>query len=330
MFLAIATIGLASCNGGFKKGDNGMLYNIHTDKSGPKIKDGDFIIADLTIKNDADSLLMSTYERGMPVSTMVPKAQAKGDVTDGILLLTEGDSATIKVFVDSVYKGKPRPQGFKGKYLVYDIKIEKVLAKGTQTDQVFQSNISTYMKSRYDAMKNQEPAKVKKYIDDNKLNVTKTPTGLNYVINKQGTGAVPTVGDTVYVNYIGKTTNGKVFDTNIKEEAVKAKLQINPMNPYKPISFPVGQSRVIPGWDQGLLLLNAGAKATFVIPSDLAYRDQGNGPIGPYTPLVFEVEMVKIVHPDPNAPKPVAPAAPTAAQMQQLREQMQRAQATKK
>jgi FKBP-type peptidyl-prolyl cis-trans isomerase FkpA len=330
MFLALATIGLESCNGGFKKGDNGMLYNINVDKSGPKIKQGDFLTVNLTIKNDADSLLVSTYDQGHAAPLMLQKSATKGDIFDALQLLAEGDSATIKVLVDSVYKGRPKPQGFKGKYLVYNVKVEKVIPKGTLTDQVFQSQVSDYMKKQNDVLKGQEPAKIKKYIDDNKLAVTKTATGLNYVITKPGTGALPVAGDTVTVNYVGKYVNGKVFDTNIKEEAVKGKLTINPMNPYKAISIPVGQGAVIPGWDQGLMLLNTGAKATFVIPSDLAYRDQGNQIIGPYTPLVFEVELVKITHPNPNAPKPVAPTAPTAQQIQQMQQQMQRAQAAKK
>jgi len=306
MFLALATVGLASCNGGFKKGSNGMLYNIHIDKSGPKIKEGDFISVNLTAKNDADSVLFSTYESGRPVTIVLPKSQIKGDVTDGMLLLAEGDSATIKVFVDSAYKGKPKPPGFKGKYIVYDMKVDKVIAKGTQSDQVFQGVVTTYIKAQSDLLKTAEPVKVKKYIDDNKLNVTKTATGLNYVITKQGTGPLPIVGDSVSVNYVGKLISGKVFDTNIKDEAVKAKT-FNAAAPYKPITIPVGQNRVIPGWDQGLMLLNAGSKAIFVIPSDLAYRDQGNGPIAPYTPLVFEIEVVKITHVNPNAPKPVMP-----------------------
>ncbi|MDB5009253.1 MAG: fkpA 2 [Mucilaginibacter sp.] len=306
MFLALATVGLASCNGGFKKGDNGMLYNIHVDKSGPNIQPGDFINVNLTAKNDADSVLFSTYESGRAVPMLLPKSETKGDVFDGIKLLSEGDSATIKVFADSAYKGKPKPPGFKGKYIVYDIKIEKVIAKGKQTDLVFQGNVTSYIKSQSDVLKNQEPVKLKKYIEDNKLNVSKTSTGLNYVITKPGTGAVPVAGDTVYVNYVGKLITGKVFDTNLKDEATKAKT-FNPGLPYKPIAFPVGQGKVIPGWDQALLLLNKGAKATLVIPSDLAYRDQGNGPIGPYTPLVFEVELVNIKHADPNAPKPAVP-----------------------
>jgi FKBP-type peptidyl-prolyl cis-trans isomerase FkpA len=304
MFLTLAVIGLASCNGGFKKGNNGLLYNIFVDKSGPTIKPGDYIFVNLIAKNDADSVLFSTYETGHPVSTMVQPSPMKGDVTDGLQLLSEGDSATIKILVDSQKSRKP--VGFKGKYIIYDIKVEKVFSKGKLTDQVFQGNITSYMKAQADVYKTQEPAKIKKYIADNKLNLTQTSTGLYYVITKPGTGPLPAVGDTMAVNYVGKLVNGKVFDTNIKEEAIKAKTY-NASLPYQPLPLPVGQGKVIPGWDQGLMLLNKGAKATFIIPSDLAYRDQGNGPIGPFTPLVFEVEIVNITPVNPNAPKPAAP-----------------------
>lgn len=306
MFLALATIGLASCNGGFKKGENGLLYNIYNDKGGPKIKQGDFINVDLVVKNEGDSVLFSSYESGHSQPLILPKSQFKGDVFDGIQLLSEGDSATIKVSADSVFKKGPKPPGFKGKYIIYDVKVNKVIAKGTLTDQVFQSQITTYMQAQATALKTKEPVSIKKYIDDNKLNVTKTDSGLYYTITKPGNGPVPAIGDTVVVNYVGKMLNGKVFDSNIKAEAVKGKLPSMP-RAYEPIRFPVGQKRVIAGWDQGLALLNKGAKATFVIPSKLAYGEQGNGPIAPFTPLVFEVELVDIVHANPNAPKPVAP-----------------------
>src|ERR1700748_2929203 len=117
MFLALAALGLASCNGGFKKGDNGMLYNIVSDKSGPNIKIGDFIILNLTVKNDADSLLFNTYDLGHPAQ-LILQQQAKGDVYDGIKLLSEGDSAVIKVLADSVMKKGQRPPNFKGKYII--------------------------------------------------------------------------------------------------------------------------------------------------------------------------------------------------------------------
>ncbi|MBB6111574.1 FKBP-type peptidyl-prolyl cis-trans isomerase [Mucilaginibacter lappiensis] len=308
MFLSLAAIGLASCNGGFKQGDGGLLYNIHTSKGGAKIKEGDFISLNMVVKTDGDSVLNSTYESGQPTRMAMPKPQAKGDVVAGIGLLGEGDSATFKIASDSIFKGgQQRPPGFKSKYLVFVVKVEKVIAKGNLNEQVFRGRVMDYIKSQGDALKAQEPAKIKKYIDDNHLKLEKTASGLQYVITTPGTGAKPAVGDTAVVNYTGKMVSGKVFDTSIKAEATKAKIPVDPMRQFAPIRIPVGQGKVIPGWDEGLQLLNKGAKAIFIIPSDIAYKDQGIGPIGPYSPLVFEMEMVDVVKPNPNAPKPVVP-----------------------
>jgi len=307
MFLSLAAIGLASCNAGFKKGDGGLLYDVRVDKDGPKIKEGDFISVDVIAKTDADSVLFSTYETGHPSLLLMRAPQSKGDVLSGLKFLAEGDSATIKTNIDSVTpKGAPKPP-FKGKYIVYEIKVEKVISKGNLSEQVFKGRYEAYLKSQADEMKKAEPIKIKKYIADKDLKVTTTPSGLNYVINTPGTGEKPQAGDTVAVYYVGRFLSGKVFDTNIKDEAKKAKMQINPMNPYKPIRFPLGVAGMIQGWNEGLLLLNKGSKATFVIPSSLAYGEQGNQQIQGFTPLVFDVELVDIIHPNPNAPKPVAP-----------------------
>ncbi|WP_419700843.1 FKBP-type peptidyl-prolyl cis-trans isomerase [Mucilaginibacter sp. NFX135] len=310
MLLSLAAIGLASCNGGFKQGDGGLLYNIHTSKGGAKIKDGDYIVLNMVQKTDGDSVLNSTYESGQAIKTPMPtKEQAKGDLLiAGVRMLGEGDSATFKIASDSIFKkGMQRPPNFKSKYLVFVVKVEKVIAKGNLNEEVFRGRVMDFLKSAGEAVKTQEPAKIKKYIADHHLTLTKTASGLQYVITNPGTGEKPAVGDTAVVNYTGKLVSGKVFDTSIKEEATKAKIPVDPMRQFAPIRIPVGQAKVIPGWDEGLQLLNKGAKAIFIIPSDLAYKDQGVGPIGPYTPLVFEMEMVNVVKPNPNAPKPVVP-----------------------
>jgi FKBP-type peptidyl-prolyl cis-trans isomerase len=317
IFLALASIGLASCNGGFKKGEGGMLYNIISDKSGPSIKEGDFVSINYIIKNDADSVLSSSYEMGHPAPQLMPKPHSKGDIIAGLALLSEGDSAIIKTNIDSLSKGQPRPQGLKGKYMIYVIKVEKVIAKGNLSDQVFQGRYMAYVKSLSDEAKKQEPANIQKYIADNKLKVSKTASGLNYIVTKEGAGPKPAQGDTVVVNYVGKFLNGKVFDTSIKSEALKAKIPVNPMNPFKPIRFPIGVAGMIPGWNEGMQLLSKGSKATFVIPSSLAYGEQGNGMIQPFTPLTFDVELVDIVHPDPNAPKPKSMVPTQPVQVQQ-------------
>jgi FKBP-type peptidyl-prolyl cis-trans isomerase FkpA len=320
MFLALASVGLASCNGGFKKDDGGMLYNIYVDKGGPKIQTGDFVSVNLIAKRDDDSVLLNTYDQGHPVQTLVPKPQFKGDVFTGLEKLSEGDSATIKICADSMFKkGQPKPPGFKGKYLVYTIKVNKVISKGTLSDQVFQTEITDYIKNQGLAFKKREPELIKNYIADKKLTVKTTADSLNYVITQQGTGPNAAVGDTAVVNYTGKLLNGKVFDTSVKEEAVKGKMPVDAFRQYKPIHIPVGQKRVIPGWDEGLQLLNKGSKAIFIVPSNLAYGERGISIIGPFTPLVFEIELVDIIKPNPNAPKPVIPTMPSMPQGQPVR-----------
>lgn len=112
-----------------------------------------------------------------------------------------------------------------------------------------------------------------------KENVLTTPSGLQYVIEKEGSGAQPTAEDEVTVHYTGKLLDGKVFDSSV--------------NRGEPATFPL--NRVIPGWTEGVQLMKEGAKYTFFIPSDLAYGAQGvPGAIPPHSTLIFEVELIKV------------------------------------
>src|SRR6195952_1879799 len=165
MFLAFAALGLVSCNGGFKKGNGGLLYDIHVDKGGQKIKVGDFISLNLIAKTDGDSVLMSTYEAGHPIITLLQKPQSSGDIFAGVELLAEGDSATIKTNIDSMFKKGMRRPPLKGKYVVYEVKVEKVIPKGNLNDTAFNGRITNYMKGQADVMFKAEPAKIKKFID---------------------------------------------------------------------------------------------------------------------------------------------------------------------
>ncbi len=94
-----------------------------------------------------------------------------------------------------------------------------------------------------------------------------------------GKGTPAKAGDNVTVNYVGKLTDGKVFD----------------QSRGKPFTFQLGAGHVIKGWDQGLLGMKPGAKRTLTIPPSLAYGARGFPPaIPPNSTLVFDVEMVSI------------------------------------
>ncbi|MFK8265611.1 peptidylprolyl isomerase [Capnocytophaga cynodegmi] len=110
----------------------------------------------------------------------------------------------------------------------------------------------------------------------------KTESGLFYKITNQGNGKKAKAGDEVAVHYTGMLLDKTVFDSSYRRN--------------QPLTFTVGVGRVIEGWDEGILLLREGDKARFVIPPDLAYGSQGaGGIIPPNAPLIFDVELVKIV-----------------------------------
>jgi FKBP-type peptidyl-prolyl cis-trans isomerase len=119
-------------------------------------------------------------------------------------------------------------------------------------------------------------------------------------------------GDTVQANYTLYLLNGKMFDTSLPDLSEKA-VTHNQMRKYEPIKFPVGDGGSIPGFEEGLMLFPKGTKATLIVPSKLAYGEQGSPPIAPYTPLVFEIEVLNVTK--GTTPPPPPPAPPASAQV---------------
>ncbi len=122
----------------------------------------------------------------------------------------------------------------------------------------------------------------KKFLEENKNNenVKVTASGLQYIVEKEGTGIQPTATDDVTVHYTGRLLNGQVFDSSVQRG--------------EPATFPL--NRVIPGWTEGVQLMKEGAKYTFFIPSELAYGEHGvPNAIPPHSTLIFEVELIKVI-----------------------------------
>lgn len=109
----------------------------------------------------------------------------------------------------------------------------------------------------------------------------KTASGLRYKIIQKGDGIQAEKGKTVSVHYKGQLADGTVFDSSYKRN--------------QPLEFPIGVGHVIPGWDEGIQLLQVGDKARLVIPSDLAYGERGaGGVIPPNAVLIFDVELMNV------------------------------------
>jgi peptidylprolyl isomerase len=112
-------------------------------------------------------------------------------------------------------------------------------------------------------------------------NMETTPSGLQYVDLKVGTGDSPKTGQTAEVHYTGTLADGKKFDSS--------------RDRGQPFSFAVGRGQVIKGWDEGVATMKVGGIRKLVIPPDLAYGARGaGGVIPPNATLTFEVELLKI------------------------------------
>lgn len=122
-----------------------------------------------------------------------------------------------------------------------------------------------------------------------KEGVITTKSGLQYMVLKQGTGAVPKATDSVKVHYRGTLIDGTEFDSSYKRG--------------KPAEFPL--NRVIAAWTEGLQLMKVGAKYRFFAPANLAYGERGRGmQIGPHAVLIFDVELLSILPPAPKKELP--------------------------
>ncbi|MGY4383833.1 FKBP-type peptidyl-prolyl cis-trans isomerase FkpA [Pedobacter sp. UYP24] len=323
VILFAATLGLAACNN-YKKGDGGLMYQIHKDGGKEKIKEGDLVKLNFVQKNERDSVMFSTYDIESPQTFPVAKKVYSGDMNDVLTLFGEGDSATFKLNLDTMAKrGVPKPAAnSKDTYLIFTVKVEKVFKKNPGEDQAaFQKRAQEFFQKDFVAaqakFKAAEAGKIKTYVEDNKLKTQTTASGLQYVITNPGSGPKPVIGDTVMINYTGHLATKKadgtyqVFDTSVKKVAEDAKM-VNPMAKYEPRPFSIGAA--IPGFDEGYQLIGKGGKITLVIPSKLGWGESGQpqAKISPYSPVVFEIEIVDIKKPKPGS-VPVAVALPAPA-----------------
>ena len=166
--------------------------------------------------------------------------------------------------------------GLEKKAQMSDADIEKALKAYDE-----KVNESAKKKAEDDAKSNLE--KGKKYLDDNakKQGVTVTKSGLQYEVEKMGTGEKPKATDIVRVHYSGTLIDGTKFDSSYDRK--------------EPAEFPL--DHVISGWTEGVQLMPVGSKFKFTLPANLAYGEQGAGSIPPNSVLVFEVELLDIVKP---------------------------------
>ncbi len=246
---------------------SGLYYTIVKDGEGPTAKKGELVTANYTGKildgNTFDSNTDSAFKHVQPYPFTVGKGIRGWD--EGLQFLKKGSKAIFYIPSTLAYGAQDQKGIPANSILVFDVEalnIESPVDQAAKDDKILQD-----------------------YFAAHNIVATKTTSGLYYVMSQKGLGPMAKTGKKVTVNYTGKTLDGNVFDSNT--DPSKGHVQ--------PFSFNLGVGQVIKGWDEGIQLLNMGAKCTLYIPSGLAYGPSGNPPAIPQNAcLVFDVEMLSI------------------------------------
>ena len=265
---------------GFTKLPSGLQYKVikhGLGKQHPRL--GDHLEMHIHV-HIGDSTLFDSRKmnQNKPVPFQVQQPNFKGDPIEGFMLLVAGDSAQMRLPVDSIKaQGKPMMPGMKdGDVLEYEVVLISV-----KSDSIFkqEAEINTFLQ------KEKDNDALQGYFKQNNIKAMKTASGLYYTIAQEGKGEKAAAGNTVSVNYTGRLLGGKTFDSNTDPE----------FHHTEPFKVELGRGRVIKGWDEGLALLKKGTKATLYIPSGLAYGAQDKSPQIPANSiLVFDVEILDI------------------------------------
>jgi len=265
--------------------ETGLEYAKVRTGSGEKPNDGEFLMMHVAYYDANNNVMFSSAERGgaLPLNYIDSVFSNNGSLEEAFKLCEKGDSLILKIPAKTIFAESFRravPDTISGESLItVNLGVENIF-----TQEEFQAYRAE--QSQKARAKAEEDSKaqigidaniIEEFLAENGIEAASTEEGLRYVITQEGNGEKPAVGNSVVVNYKGMLLDGTVFDSNSTGD----------------FSFPLGQGRVIKGWDIGIALLSKGAKATLYIPSALGYGARGTGrDIGPNAVLMFDVELV--------------------------------------
>ncbi len=265
---------------GFEKTEKGLYYNFEKQNpEGQQLQEGDVWIGEMTVKFDTVTLFDNT---GNPQRIAQASANWELKVGEGLMMMHVGDVATFAMDADSVAQivgaaqMHPNYNPNTGQKIYYKINLTGIVTKEDLAKEQAEFMAKVQM------MKDDEPGRIRDFVKANNITVKPTADGLYIILKEKGNGEKVTKGQEVTVHYTGCLLDGTKFDSSVDRN--------------QPFSFKIGEGQVIQGWDKGLIGQTVGSKLQLVIPSAMAYgeRGAGGGQILPYTPLVFDVEIISV------------------------------------
>lgn len=265
--LYITACDLTEASNTFEVADSGLHYHFHKNLDDIQPQVGDEVQYHITVRKGETILSQSNKKQ------LIPLSSDKNPILQAFQLMGLGDSLTMALFVDSLPK-RMTEKFESGDTMLVDLKITNISRKSEIDEKLADMN------AQADRVTNNVRGHIKNFING-KLTCQKTNSGLQYVIEKEGTGKVAADAKRVSLHYAGFLTNGSEFESTFRKGKPKA-------------FYFDDRTQTVPGFTEGLQLLKAGSKATLIIPHNLAYGDKGLGPIPPAADLVIYVEMLEV------------------------------------
>lgn len=273
IFLTLTLIYSCKNEPEFQTTTSGLKYRFYIQNTDSvKVNKYDIVQVNMNYRT-ADSMLFDGSKTVIPFQV---NPFYDGDLMEGIMMMHKGDSATFVLdagdfFLKMMNQSSIPEHVGTNKELFFDIKI---LSVNPEPENVQQQRVEL------ETRKDQETTLIEQYLSSNNLTILPSQSGLYYLELTVGKGKPVKTGNKVKVHYNGYFLDGSIFDSSYERN--------------RPITFVVGNNEVIPGLDEGVLLMKEGGKSKLVIPSKIGYGEEQRGNIKPFTTLIFDVELIKV------------------------------------
>ena len=260
--------------------EKGFEYLFYThNESAAKPQLGDIMVLDMKYYLHGDSLLFSSRELSSPFRMKLKRTAPVGEtIDDALSLLHIGDSASFKLNASNFYritKQREIPLHIKqSDIIVFYVKLVKLI-KREEFEKAKQKQIESE-----EITEEEEDKLLKRYLQMSNITVEPTNSGLYFVENNKGNGPKAKNGNEITLHYSGYFINGKSFSSTYEIG--------------KPFTFILGKTDLIAGFEEGISMMQKKGHYTLVIPSYIAYGQEGNETIPPNRTLIFEIDILDI------------------------------------
>ncbi len=281
LFLSVLSLIFIGCSNnkypGFEKTHTGLYYKfIEKNEEGrkPQLEDHLRVNIKYTI---GDSVLFDNYRQGTPHFLILSESKFKGDLQEGLSILSTGDSACFYIKADSFFIYTMRkqivPKIARGDK---DVKVElRIIQSFNKKD--FQQE---HLRNAVEARKN-EPKRIKEYLSKHDIDITPTESGLYYIEKNAGAGNQPKEGDKIHVHFDVKLLDGTpVYSSRFRNS---------------PYVYTMGTAFDVEGVIEALSMMRKGGKSTIIVPYKLGFGNKGKSlTIPPYSTLIYNIDLIDI------------------------------------